>query len=90
MKTMQSNFTNMGEVLQLHAQTIEQTSFTVSGINENLETALASSKSLRDRLSYGSFDSVLRFGAPIASMALGNLRLGPNLALTIVFYLVGE
>ena len=90
MKTMQSNFTNIGEALQVHNAQIEHTSLKISGLNENLETALATSKSLRDRLGDGSLHSALRIVTPLAIMLFGSLILSSTLAHNMAFYLVGE
>lgn len=81
MKNMQSNLTDMGGSVQVHSEILQQATITVSGLNENLDTAVASSKYLRDSLSIINllYDLALRIGSFTASLIMGYILPNPTL-----------
>lgn len=73
---------NATELLQGHAQKLEQASFKASGINDDLEKAAATAKTWSETLGLGSStqDVIIRVVSPIASLFLGGYGLPATLA----------
>ncbi|KUJ23082.1 uncharacterized protein LY89DRAFT_776894 [Mollisia scopiformis] len=87
---------NATELLQSHTQHLQQASIKASGINDDLDKAVAIAQTWQEnlRVSGSMPDWVFRAGTPMAALSLGNFGIarstGGNIGLAGAGFVVGE